>query len=129
MSMTPIHRFGLLAACLLAVLAVTPAADGQNFTSDVTIAGDNPDLEFNDTSSNDASWEICTDDLGCDSIGSGAGYNESFHTGWREGSEFGLPFVLRRGAPSDSLHVDPLGMVGLGTATPAADLHVLDSTD
>lgn len=34
------------------------------------------------------------------------------------------PFTVRGGAPSNSLYVDGVGNVGLGTATPAQDLHV-----
>lgn len=33
------------------------------------------------------------------------------------------PFTVRGGAPSNSLYVDGVGNVGLGTATPAQDLH------
>ena len=34
------------------------------------------------------------------------------------------PFTVRGGAPSNSLYVDGVGNVGLGTATPAQDLHI-----
>lgn len=34
------------------------------------------------------------------------------------------PLTLRGGAPSNSIYVDGLGNVGLGTATPAQDLHI-----
>ncbi|MEM6796031.1 MAG: hypothetical protein AAF725_18795 [Acidobacteriota bacterium] len=53
----------------------------------------------------------------------------TFGADWRDGFEAGLPFVLRRGAPSGSLYVDGDGQIGAGTAAPEADLHIVDSLD
>ncbi|MBB1439400.1 tail fiber domain-containing protein [Shewanella sp. SG41-4] len=39
-----------------------------------------------------------------------------------------LPFRIRPGAPSNSLYIDTDGDIGLGTASPDAQLHVIDST-
>lgn len=39
------------------------------------------------------------------------------------------PLTVRGGAPNNSLYVDPVGKVGLGTSTPADRLHVLENTD
>ncbi|MEM1178008.1 MAG: tail fiber domain-containing protein [Acidobacteriota bacterium] len=124
-----LRRFAPLMCLLLTPLV--PAAGAQNFTADVTIAGDNPDIELNDTTASDASWELCTDSFGCDSVIVNSGYNESFHIGWTDDTpdEAGLPFVLRRGAPTDSFHMDPSGLLGLGTAVPMADLDIVDGTD
>lgn len=36
------------------------------------------------------------------------------------------PFTIRAGAPSDSLYVASTGKIGLGTATPAMELHIVD---
>jgi len=38
-----------------------------------------------------------------------------------------LPFRIRPGAPTSSIHIDDEGKVGLGTASPDADLHILDT--
>ena len=39
------------------------------------------------------------------------------------------PFTLEAGAPSHSLYVDDSGRVGLGTSTPAVDLHIASLSD
>ncbi|WOT06304.1 tail fiber domain-containing protein [Shewanella youngdeokensis] len=38
-----------------------------------------------------------------------------------------LPFKIRPSAPNNSLYIDTDGDIGLGTATPAADLHVVSN--
>lgn len=39
------------------------------------------------------------------------------------------PLTIRAGAPDNSVYVDSAGRIGIGTATPAERLHVLESSD
>jgi hypothetical protein len=56
---------------------------------------------------------------------SGPGDFMSFADNGNDGELYRRIMVLRAGAPSSSLYVDPFGRVGFGTAAPAARLHVL----
>ena len=80
-------------------------------------------LHFDDTSSpggmnfplND--WRIIIND----SAPSGASYFAVEDT-----TAVTIPFRIEAGAPSHSLYVEDDGDIGIGTSTPAADLHVVD---
>jgi hypothetical protein len=59
----------------------------------------------------------------------GPGDFMSFADNGNSGELYRRIMVLRAGAPSNSLYVDPSGRVGLGTATPAAGLHLVSDID
>jgi hypothetical protein len=59
----------------------------------------------------------------------GPGDFMSFADNGNSGDLYRRIMVLSAGAPSNSLYIGPSGNIGLGTATPAADLHVVDSLD
>lgn len=81
-------------------------------------------LRFQDTSSNAGiptnDWQITVND-------SASGGANRFSIEDVDGAK--TPLTLRAGAPDSSVYVDSTGRVGLGTATPAERLHVLESAD
>lgn len=74
-----------------------------------------PSLKFEDVSSNTPSndWLVSVNGSGADTFSI-----EDFNGGTS-------PFTIVAGAPSSSLYIDEGGQVGLGTATPAADAHIV----
>jgi hypothetical protein len=59
----------------------------------------------------------------------GPGDFMSFADNGNAGEVYRRIMVLRAGAPSNSIYVDPLGRIGLGTATPAVKLHLVSGMD
>jgi hypothetical protein len=59
----------------------------------------------------------------------GVGDFMSFADNGNSGELYHRIMVLRAGAPSNSLYIGPSGNIGLGTATPVADLHVVAGID
>lgn len=94
--------------------------DGESFGFDtIRLKENNTRLAFNDTSvgafpSND--WQLTAND-------SASGGANKFSIDDVTGAK--TPFTIIAGAPTDSLYVDSSGKVGLHTATPAKDLHML----
>jgi hypothetical protein len=97
--------------------------NGENFGFDtIRLKENNLRIKFEDTSftgsfpTND--WQITIND----STNGGASYFsvEDVTNGTR-------PFTIEAGAPSHSLYVEDYGRVGLGTSTPAVELHIKDS--
>jgi hypothetical protein len=96
--------------------------DGESFGFDtIRLKENNTRIGFNDTSvgafpSND--WQLTAND-------SASGGANKFSIDDVTGAK--TPFTIIAGAPSDSLYVSSTGNVGLGTATPTLDLHMLTS--
>lgn len=91
----------------------TDCADGRVFSSDLEVSSLNPEIHFFDTSVGHDDWEIEVD---LDNL--------RFRNHVDGGSVFNVA-TLSGGAPANSLFVSPIGDIGLGTATPAAKLHVI----
>lgn len=97
--------------------------DGEEFLQLETLRlkEDHLRLEFQDTSvgvgfpSND--WQITVNDAG-------SGGANRFSIDDIDAAT--VPFTLEAGAPDHSLYVDDAGHLGLGTSTPAADIHRVD---
>ena len=144
MSRTPLKYSPLtLAAGLLSLGAVTVQADqvivddlivqgslcvgqdcanGESFGFDtIRLKENNVRIKFQDTSTSGSfpsrDWQITAND----STNGGA---NKFSIDDIDGDR--TPFTLEAGAPSNSLYVDDGGRVGLGTATPVVELHVVD---
>lgn len=97
-------------------------ANGENFGFDtLRLKENNLRIKFQDTSnsgsfpSND--WQLTANDS------SNGGANK-FSIDDIDGGR--TPFTVEASAPSNSLYVDDGGRVGLGTATPVVELHVVD---
>ena len=98
----------------------TPAEPEDTFT-DVIIQEVSPRLRFDDTSgagfsAND--WEI--------EANGANGTTDRFSV--RDITGAVTPFTIQGAAPDHSLYVESTGDVGLGTAVPAQDLHIVRST-
>jgi hypothetical protein len=95
--------------------------DGESFGFDtIKLKENNTQIFFDDTSStagfpaND--WRIIAND----SASGGASYlTIEDSTGAKR------PFTIRAGAPTNSIFVDSLGRLGLGTSTPVLDVHAV----
>lgn len=96
--------------------------NGENFGFDtLRLKENNLRINFYDTStsagfpSND--WTLIAND----SASGGSNYFSIY-----DASNARNVFVVEAGAPSNSLYVDDYGRVGLGTSTPAVEMHVAD---
>ncbi len=99
------------------------AVDGsENFGADtIRLKENNLRIHFDDTSTSASypanDWRIAVND----NTNGGASYFAVVDI--TEGS---TPFKIEAGAPNSSLYVEDYGRVGLGTATPAVELHIRD---
>jgi hypothetical protein len=98
-------------------------ADGESFTEEtLRLKANVLRLHLEDTSTGSEfpknDWQIAANDT---ASGGADRFSIEDLTGAR------VPFTLQAGAPDHALYVDGSGRVGLGTSTPAADLHVVRS--
>ncbi|MFT5143102.1 MAG: hypothetical protein ACI80V_003092 [Rhodothermales bacterium] len=96
--------------------------NGESFGFDtIRLKENNLRIRFQDTSNSSSfptrDWELTIND----SANGGASY---FAVSDSDGGR--VPLKIIGGAPSNSLYVDAAGRVGLGTATPIVEIHVLD---
>ena len=96
---------------------------GESFGYDtLRLKENNLRIHFQDTSSTatypTTDWRILIND----STGGGASY-----FGVEDSSAGRIPFRIEANAPANALYVEDYGRVGLGTSTPAVELHILDS--
>jgi len=99
------------------------AVDGESFGFDtIKLKENNLRILFDDTSATASypsnSWRITIND----STNGGASYFAIDDV-----DEGTTPFKIEAQAPSNSLYVDDYGRIGLGTATPAVEMHIKDS--
>jgi hypothetical protein len=97
--------------------------NGESFGFDTIISKENNlRIFFNDTSSTSSfptnNWRITINDS---SNGGGSYFSIDDVDGGRS------PFRVEAGTPNHSLYVGDYGRIGLGTSTPAVELHVKDS--
>lgn len=112
----------------LAFAFALPAyAGGPAFTSDLTITGSDPDIVLTDNTANEADWEICLDDTGCNATGTD-GRNEAFHVKWVDGGTPQIPFIIENGTSNYLLYLDAAENIGINTSTPSLPLVILDSS-
>ena len=93
--------------------------NGENFGFDtIRLKENNLRIKFQDTSSSGSfpsnDWQITIND-------SANGGANKFSIDDVDGGK--TPFTIEAGAPSNSLYVDDDGKVGMGTSTPAVDIH------
>lgn len=111
---------------LLGSVSVSLHAEIQ--TDDEVINNDSPDIDLNDTDANEADWQICIDQNGCNG-GSVAGINEGFHivsdeSGTGTGS-IALQIENGAGGPTvPAVTIDSSGRVGIGNENPAEELNI-----
>ncbi|MEM7147290.1 MAG: tail fiber domain-containing protein [Verrucomicrobiota bacterium] len=102
----------------------TDATDGMSFGFDTIILRENNLRMFFDDTSASASfpkndWRILIND-------SAMGGDSYFAI--EDATAVAVPFTIMAGAPNDALHIDSTGRIGLGTAIPAASLHILEES-
>lgn len=113
----------------IVVLFTSVQADGPNFTSDITITNDTPDIELLDIDAYDAAWEICID-AGCASRTGilNPGPNESFNIAYSDVFFLipvsGRSFVIESGAGDNLLYLDADERIGINTNVPAKTLDI-----
>jgi len=108
-----------VAFIILLVGALPAMAGGPGFTGDVTITNTSPDIVLTNTLANKADWELCTDDNGCNTIGTNTGRPaESFNIGWKDATPFGVPFTIENGTASNLLYLDSAERIGVNTNVP-----------
>jgi hypothetical protein len=95
--------------------------DGESFGFDtIRLKENNLQIDFQDTS---ASVGFPTNDWLIQANDSTSGGASRMSIVDVDGGK--VPFTVRAGAPTNSLYVDPTGRLGLRTATPVLDVHVL----
>ncbi|HEV8581506.1 MAG TPA: tail fiber domain-containing protein [Thermoanaerobaculia bacterium] len=95
-------------------------SNGESFGSDnLRLKANILRLKFDDTSTGGGfpanDWQLTAND-------SGSGGLNKFSIEDVAGAK--VPFTLEAGAPNNSLYVSPSGKIGVGTAVPAANVHV-----
>ena len=89
---------------------------GPSFGDDVKVQSTNPDFILFDTSPASL-WQLRA----------GEPVSGAFSLEWRAGgANFGNPFIVENGAPSNAIYIASDGSIGLGTAAPlpGAELHI-----
>ena len=89
---------------------------GPTFSQDVRVESLDPDVVLVDLSANAADWVLSADKP----------VSQAFGIHYNDGQGDIPAFVIENGAPNNALYIDRLGRVGLGTAAPEQDLHIVD---